>query len=135
MMTLVAFSNERLADAAALLAARQRSDRRNNSLLPARFENVEHSARALDALRRQTRPVSSTLLWKRAVEDLQVNAPFQRIRNNLLLWLQLLILALAAFTLGKPMIDAEERSQDTLVLLIDQSASMGRRGSSCSGAM
>ncbi len=75
-------------------------------------------------LRRQPMPVSSTLLWKRAVEDLQVNAPFQRIRNNLLLWLQLLILAIAAFCLGKPMIDAEQRRQDTLILLIDQSASM-----------
>ncbi len=52
MMTLVAFSNERLAAAAALLAARQRSDRRIHSLLPARFEEVEQTAGALDALRR-----------------------------------------------------------------------------------
>jgi hypothetical protein len=76
-------------------------------------------------LRRQTLPVSSTLLWKRAVEDLQVNAPFQKIRNNLLLWLQLFVLLLAAFALGKPVWDAQEAEKDTLILLVDQSASMG----------
>ncbi len=53
MTTLVAFSNERLADAAALLAVRYRAERRTHSLLPARFENVEDTAHALDALRRQ----------------------------------------------------------------------------------
>jgi len=78
-------------------------------------------------LRRQTLKVSSTLLWKRAVEDLQVNAPFQRIRNNLLLWLQLLVLVLAALALGKPVMDAKEAEKDTLILLVDQSASMGVR--------
>jgi len=75
-------------------------------------------------LRRQTLKVSSTLLWKRAVEDLQVNAPFQRIRNNLLLWLQLLVLVLAALALGKPVMDAKEARKDTLILLMDNSASM-----------
>ena len=75
-------------------------------------------------LRRRELPISSTLLWKRAVEDLQVNSPFQKLRNNLLLVLQLLILLLAAIALGKPMLERALSHESTLVLMIDHSASM-----------
>lgn len=75
-------------------------------------------------LRRVPREVSSTLLWKKAIQDLQANAPFQRLRRNLLLFLQLIILGLILLALAQP------RSTDTasagrkLVILIDRSASM-----------
>jgi hypothetical protein len=75
-------------------------------------------------LRRDVRLVPSTLLWKRAVEDLHVNAPFQRLRKSLLLLLQLLILILGAIALGKPMWETAQISESTIILLIDQSASM-----------
>jgi len=75
-------------------------------------------------LRREVRLVPSTFLWKRAVEDLHVNAPFQRLRKSLLLLLQLLILILAAIALGKPMWEATQTSESTIILLVDQSASM-----------
>lgn len=75
-------------------------------------------------LKRTVRVVPSTLLWKRAVEDLQVNSPFQRLRSSLLLWLQLLILVAAALALGKPMFRTAKPVEDTLILLIDRSASM-----------
>ena len=55
-------------------------------------------------LKRMVRLVPSTLLWKKSVEDLHVNSPFQRLRGSLLLLLQLLVLVAAAIALGKPML-------------------------------
>ncbi len=78
-------------------------------------------------LKRQEVDVPSTLLWKRAVQDLQVNAPFQRLRRNLLLFLQLLILIAAIIALGRPMVNVEQARDERLVLLIDHSASMNAR--------
>ncbi len=75
-------------------------------------------------LKRTVRLVPSTLLWKRSVEDLQVNSPFQRLRSSLLLLLQLLVLIVAAVALGKPMFQAVETHEGTIIILIDQSASM-----------
>lgn len=75
-------------------------------------------------LRRRLQPVPSTLLWKRAVQDLQVNAPFQRLRRNLLLLLQLIVLVLAILALARPIVESTITSEERVVLLIDRSASM-----------
>jgi hypothetical protein len=75
-------------------------------------------------LRRQELKISSTLLWKRAVHDLQVNAPFQRLRRNLLLFLQLLVLAALILALGRPVANFFQTTERTLVILVDRSASM-----------
>lgn len=80
-------------------------------------------------LRRRPAPITSTLLWRRAVEDLQVNAPFQRLRRNLLLLLQLLVLAAALLALARPVIQTIGSEDTSLVLLIDRSASMNVVGS------
>ena len=75
-------------------------------------------------LRRKPQPISSTFLWRRAVEDLQVNAPFQRLRRNLLLFLQLLVLLLAILAIAKPVLDLPQARESTIIFLIDNSASM-----------
>ncbi len=75
-------------------------------------------------LRRRDLEVSTTLLWKKAIQDMQANAPFQRLRRNILLLLQLLLLAAAIMALAQP----EKKSDTTVgqrhVILIDRSASM-----------
>jgi len=78
-------------------------------------------------LKRREHIVSSTLLWKRAVQDLQVNAPFQRLRKNLLLLLQLLMLIALLLALAGPILSLTSARARRYVLLIDQSASMGAK--------
>ena len=75
-------------------------------------------------LRRRDELVPSTLLWKRAVQDLQVNAPFQRLRKNLLLLLQLLVLLAAIFALARPIVESTAPAEGRLVIMIDRSCSM-----------
>ena len=53
-------------------------------------------------LRRRELAVSSTFLWKKSIQDLQVNSPFQKLRRNLLLLLQLILLALLLLALARP---------------------------------
>ena len=75
-------------------------------------------------LKRREQMVSSTLLWKRAVQDLQVNAPLQRLRRNLLLLLQLLAILAVLAALGRPILSLRAGAGQRYVILIDNSASM-----------
>jgi len=76
-------------------------------------------------LRRQPLAVPSTYLWSRAIEDLHVNSLWQRLRQSLLLFLQLLLIGLIAFTLLRPGQQGTELLGNRFIFLIDTSASMG----------
>jgi hypothetical protein len=78
-------------------------------------------------LRRKDVRVSSTILWERAVRDMAANAPFQRLRSNLLLLLQLLLLTLLVLALARPTLRRLTSPGHAVVLVIDTSASMGAR--------
>lgn len=78
-------------------------------------------------LRRREMEVSSTILWRKAIQDLQVNSPFQKLRRNLLLLLQLLLLVLLVLALSRPVMNITPPAGKLNVLLIDRSASMGAR--------
>ncbi|MEN6309626.1 MAG: VWA domain-containing protein [Anaerohalosphaeraceae bacterium] len=75
-------------------------------------------------LKRREQLISSTLLWKKAIQDLQVNAPFQKIRRNILLLLQLLALGAILLALAGPVLRMMGSGPKRYVLLIDRSASM-----------
>jgi len=78
-------------------------------------------------LRRRDVLVSSTLLWQRLLRDREANTPWQRLRRNLLLLLQLLILALLSVALARPFVPAPTVVSGSVVLLLDASASMQAR--------
>ncbi|MCA9299497.1 MAG: BatA and WFA domain-containing protein [Phycisphaerales bacterium] len=75
-------------------------------------------------LRRRDVEISSTLLWRKAIEDLQANAPFQKLRRNILLLLQLLILAGILLAVGQPELKGSSKSGEKHIIIIDRSASM-----------
>jgi hypothetical protein len=75
-------------------------------------------------LRRRDVLVSSTLLWQRLLRDREANAPWQRLRRNLLLFLQLAILALLTLALARPFVPTPVVVSGSVVILLDASASM-----------
>jgi Ca-activated chloride channel homolog len=74
--------------------------------------------------KRVVKLVSSTLLWQKFLAETQANAPFQRLRHNWLLLLQLLLLALAIFALSRPFFAGDSQSAPLQVVILDASASM-----------
>ncbi len=77
--------------------------------------------------KREEMPVPSTFLWQQALEEVQANAPWQKLRRNLLLLLQLLILAALVLALARPLIRSADVPGGDLVLMLDTSGSMAAR--------
>jgi Ca-activated chloride channel family protein len=75
-------------------------------------------------LRRRAQPVSSTLLWRRAILDREANTLWQRLRRNVLLFLQLATLAFLIFALARPYLQAPGGPSRQVIVLLDASASM-----------
>src|SRR6059036_416829 len=75
-------------------------------------------------LRRDERPVASTLLWQRLVADVEANAPWQRLRRSLLLLLQLLLVIALALLAARPFLERPAGLARDIVLVMDTSASM-----------
>ena len=75
-------------------------------------------------LKRQQAVVPSTMLWKRALEDLHVNSIWQKLRKNLLLYLQLLFVGLLILACLRPGWSGMNRTGERRIYIIDHSASM-----------
>jgi hypothetical protein len=75
-------------------------------------------------LRRTPMEVPSTYLWLKTIEDLHVNSIWQRLRNNLLLFLQLLAVLLVMLAVLRPGCEGEQLIGERFIFVIDQSASM-----------
>lgn len=75
-------------------------------------------------MRRREQLVSSTFLWQQALRDVQANAPWQRLRPNLLLFLQLLALLALVAALARPFWFGPTPLGANLVVILDVSGSM-----------
>ena len=75
-------------------------------------------------LRRKQTQVSSTLLWEKLLKDRQANAPWQKLKRNLLLFLQLLILAALIIALARPALQTKVVATGSVIVMLDASASM-----------
>src|SRR3978361_442229 len=68
-------------------------------------------------LRRQDVTVSSLYLWNTLLQEKQANAPFQKLRRNLLLFLQLLVAFLLVFALARPFVYGQGLAGHTIVII------------------
>ncbi|MCZ6677034.1 MAG: BatA and WFA domain-containing protein [Candidatus Poribacteria bacterium] len=75
-------------------------------------------------LRRQRHVVPSVMLWLEAIEDMKANVPFQRLRNSLLLPLQMLFLLVVIGGVARPALRRPGALGAQSILIIDTSASM-----------
>lgn len=75
-------------------------------------------------LRRRDVSVSSTFLWRQVIRDVQANAPFQKLRKNMMLLLQLLAALLLVLILSQPFWRTRGLGGRSIVLVVDASASM-----------
>jgi hypothetical protein len=75
-------------------------------------------------VRRERQEVASTMLWRRALEELDAQTPFRRLRRNWLLLLQLAALALCVLAAAGPHLRTLIVPGARVAIVLDASASM-----------
>jgi Ca-activated chloride channel family protein len=74
--------------------------------------------------KRVVRLVPSTILWHKYLAETQASAPFQRLKHNWLLLIQLLLLLIAILALARPYFAGTTKGGRILIAILDGSASM-----------
>lgn len=67
---------------------------------------------------------SSTMLWQEIYKNLEAKTPFEKLKQNILMYLQILLMLLLIFALMAPVLKRGGIMQENIVLVIDHSASM-----------
>ncbi len=68
--------------------------------------------------------ISSLYLWKQAILEVQANSPWQRLKRNILMMLQILAVILLSLALTRPYIKAFNENASHTIIVIDSSLSM-----------
>lgn len=76
----------------------------------------------------QQKQISSTFVWRLSLKYQKKRMPISKLKNLLLLLLQILILTLCAFLLAGPVIMEDVVEHDEVVIVLDASASMRAQG-------
>ena len=78
-------------------------------------------------LKQEAKPqkFSSTMLWQEVYRNLEATRPWEKLRKNLLLFLQILTVLLLILAMMGPWLRSAGRSGEQVVLVLDNSASMG----------
>src|SRR5436190_7108934 len=74
--------------------------------------------------KRVVKLVPSTLLWQKFLAETQASAPFQKLRKNWLLILQIIMLIFAVLALTRPFFATKAKPAQLRVVILDSSASM-----------
>lgn len=75
----------------------------------------------------QEYPFSSSMLWKEIFNNIEATKPWEKLKKNLLMILQILTILLLIVALMAPYLKRGGKRYDNVVLVIDTSASMGIR--------
>ncbi len=69
-------------------------------------------------------PFSSTMLWQEIFKNLEARTPFEKLKRNILMYLQILLMLLLIFALMAPVLKKGGVLEENTVIVIDNSASM-----------
>ncbi len=69
-------------------------------------------------------PYSALNLWREAYQNMQASTPWEKFKNNILMYLQILALVLLIFAGMAPFVRADKENGSNVILCIDNSASM-----------
>ena len=72
-------------------------------------------------------PFSSNLLWQEIYRNLEAKTPFEKLKQNILMYLQLFLMMLLIFALMAPMLKRGGLAGENVVVVVDTSASMEYR--------
>lgn len=78
----------------------------------------------------QEQEISSTYLWEQVLKDIEVNTPWQKLKKNILLFLQILAVAFLAFALSQPFLAVGGKNYANVIIVIDNTGSMNANFSS-----
>jgi hypothetical protein len=75
----------------------------------------------------EERQVSSIYLWEQVLKDIEVNTPWQKLKKNILLLLQILAVLFLVFSLANPSVFINGGKSENLIVVIDTTGSMNTR--------